>query len=638
MRKYTDIGRGAHAIRLAAAATLMVIGLGSSVSAQVPNTTTSIAIEHFEPWASAKTNILTAGSATMLPHLHPSVGLMFHYQANPLTLDASKSAGNSELYIEGLLTGELQVGIGFFDLWEISLALPMGLHHFGEPISLFSGSAIEGFGLGDLRLQTKVTFYDRRDAENIGVAIGLGVWFPTGDTDKFQSDGDFRVEPTLILDWEHPDGHGIAANIGYHIRPERKFLNYVSDDALRWSLGARAMVLNKGNDPLSRLSLAAAVFGTIPLAAQLDPQNPNVEGPSERATPVEATFALEWRPENLMIQLGGGLGFTRGVGAPDYRLLLNVTWADTDRNYDIDGDGFPDSDDQCPNRAEDKDGFEDTDGCPDPDNDKDGILDVDDRCPMQPEDKDGFEDNDGCPDPDNDKDGFLDPNDKCPNKPEDKDGFEDTDGCPDLDNDNDGIPDTSDKCPLVPEDRDGFEDEDGCPDIDNDQDKILDIVDKCPMQPETYNGVKDDDGCPDSKATRAVLTATKIEILDKVHFATNKATIKKKSWKLLREVAEILVNNPQVTKLRIEGHTDSRGPGKYNLDLSDRRAAAVRAFLLDYKVAGDRLVSKGFGEARPIASNKSGKGRANNRRVEFMILEMNGKPVAQQKGKQTISK
>jgi len=93
------------------------------------------------------------------------------------------------------------------------------------------------------------------------------------------------------------------------------------------------------------------------------------------------------------------------------------------------------------------------------DRDHDGILDNVDKCPDQPEDKDGFEDEDGCPDPDNDKDGIADLKDKCPNEPEDKDGFEDQDGCPDPDNDKDGVPDTADKCPNDP----GPPDNDGCP-------------------------------------------------------------------------------------------------------------------------------------------------------------------------------
>jgi OOP family OmpA-OmpF porin len=98
---------------------------------------------------------------------------------------------------------------------------------------------------------------------------------------------------------------------------------------------------------------------------------------------------------------------------------------------DTDGDGILDKDDKCPTQAEDKDGFQDEDGCPDPDNDGDGILDKDDKCPNEPEDKDGFQDEDGCPDPDNDGDGIPDVDDKCPNEPETVNGYQDSDGCPD---------------------------------------------------------------------------------------------------------------------------------------------------------------------------------------------------------------
>lgn len=99
---------------------------------------------------------------------------------------------------------------------------------------------------------------------------------------------------------------------------------------------------------------------------------------------------------------------------------------------DRDGDGITDANDKCPDEPEDKDGFQDADGCPDSDNDADGITDANDKCPMEPEDKDGFQDADGCPDPDNDQDGIVDAQDRCPNEPETMNGFEDADGCPDA--------------------------------------------------------------------------------------------------------------------------------------------------------------------------------------------------------------
>jgi OmpA-OmpF porin, OOP family len=246
------------------------------------------------------------------------------------------------------------------------------------------------------------------------------------------------------------------------------------------------------------------------------------------------------------------------------------------------------------------------------DQDGDGIPDNVDRCPRVAEDKDGFEDEDGCPDPDNDKDGIPDTADKCPNEPEDKDGFEDEDGCPDPDNDKDGIPDTADKCPNEPEDKDGFEDEDGCPDPDNDKDGILDAADKCPLEA----GVPPD-GCP-KKYNLVVVTETKIELKQTVYFDTNRAAIKAVSFALLNEVAQALTDNPKI-EVEIGGHTDSQGNDAFNLKLSQQRADSVRLYLMKRGISSNRLVAKGYGENVPIADNRTADGRSQNRRVEFVI-------------------
>ncbi len=322
---------------------------------------------------------------------------------------------------------------------------------------------------------------------------------------------------------------------------------------------------------------------------------------------------------------------------------------------DMDGDGIPNAEDACPGEAEDKDEFEDQNGCPDTDNDKDGILDVDDQCPNDaededgeddedgcpdvdkdgdgvgdkddlcvddPEDKDGFQDEDGCPDADNDADGVPDTADKCADEAEDKDGFQDDDGCPDPDNDQDGIADADDRCPIAGEDKDGFEDEDGCPELDNDRDGVLDAADKCPNEKETINGNEDEDGCPDEGKSLVAVSVTRIEISDKVYFDFDKATIQKRSFNLLNQVALILKANSQITKVRIEGHTDDKGADDYNMKLSQDRAAAVRSYLIEEGgVAAERLVAEGYGETKPAKPNTSKRNRDFNRRVEFTILE-----------------
>jgi OmpA-OmpF porin, OOP family len=242
------------------------------------------------------------------------------------------------------------------------------------------------------------------------------------------------------------------------------------------------------------------------------------------------------------------------------------------------------------------------------DRDGDGILDDVDKCPDDPEDKDGFEDEDGCPDLDNDKDGILDKNDKCPMEPEDKDGFEDEDGCPELDNDKDGILDADDKCPNQP----GPKENQGCPDTDRDKDGVVDRLDACPDEPGPPPR-----GCPERKFL--IITKDKIELKQKIHFATNKAKIFPDSFDLLNEVVEVLKGRPELL-LRIEGHTDNKGKLPKNMVLSDQRAAAVRDYLVKAGIGDDRLVSRGFGPTVPIGDNKSNAGREQNRRTEFYII------------------
>src|SRR5690606_33985791 len=144
----------------------------------------------------------------------------------------------------------------------------------------------------------------------------------------------------------------------------------------------------------------------------------------ERSTPASLLAGLRWGFGNWIGHVGAGPGLSRGLGTPDYRVLCMfgtnsavaaapVVTAPAPVT-DSDGDGIPDARDACPAAVEDKDGFEDDDGCPDSDNDGDGIPDARDACPTVAEDKDGFEGDDGCPEFDNDGDGILEPHDKCP--------------------------------------------------------------------------------------------------------------------------------------------------------------------------------------------------------------------------------
>jgi OOP family OmpA-OmpF porin len=220
---------------------------------------------------------------------------------------------------------------------------------------------------------------------------------------------------------------------------------------------------------------------------------------------------------------------------------------------------------------------------------------------------------------DTDRDDIPDNIDKCPTEPEDKDGFQDDDGCPDPDNDADGVPDATDKCPNEAEDKDGFQDDDGCPDLDNDADGVPDATDKCPTEPETRNGYQDQDGCPD-ELPAAVKKFT--GVIKGITFKVKSADIQKSSFKLLNAAVKVMKDYPDL-RMEISGHTSSEGVAAKNLKLSQDRAASVKAYFVAQGIAEARLITIGYGSDKPIADNKTNKGREQNRRIEFRLLSDN---------------
>ncbi len=256
------------------------------------------------------------------------------------------------------------------------------------------------------------------------------------------------------------------------------------------------------------------------------------------------------------------------------------------------------------------------------DSDNDGILDKLDACPNEAEDFDGFQDDDGCPDLDNDGDGIPDIVDKCPNEAEDFDGFQDDDGCPDPDNDSDGIPDDKDKCPNEPEDFDGFQDEDGCPEPDNDGDGIDDYHDDCPNKPETFNGYMDEDGCPDElpKKEDKLLEKGVTLIFPGVTFEFGSTKLSGSAKLVLDDVYQLLRENKEVI-IEVRGFTDNVGRRAANRKVSQLRAQSVRNYLISKGINQSRIKTYGFGDDNPIGDNSTPEGRAKNRRIEFMRVQ-----------------
>jgi len=258
---------------------------------------------------------------------------------------------------------------------------------------------------------------------------------------------------------------------------------------------------------------------------------------------------------------------------------------------DKDGDGIYDKDDACPDVA----GLKQFNGCPD--TDADGIEDSKDSCP----DVAGPAEFNGCPDTDGD--GVADNVDACV----DVAGLKQFNGCPDTDGD--GVQDKDDKCKDVK----GPKENGGCPWPDKDGDKVLDKDDKCP----DVAGTVTNNGCPEvtEEAIKRLNDYAKTILFD-----SGKASFQQQTFPVLQAITAILKEYP-TANFSIEGHTDSDGKDATNQKLSEDRAAAVKNYLVENGISSSRLTSAGYGETRPIDTNKTKAGKANNRRVEVKLVK-----------------
>ena len=608
---------------------MISIGAASNVFAQDNN---RFDVQQLAPMPGQTINYLDMSSAEVFEYGQWEAGIFFNYADDPLVLsDPNGERTASIVHSQG--TANILMAYGIFPSLDIGMDLPFVFLQTGDEIPRFSEANAEdaGFSLGDLRLIPRYQVLRTNTEEDPGgvdVALYADISFPTGNSDNYQGE-DFHAEPGVAVDYTLSNDIKLGINLGYLFRHNAELHNLEVIDTFSYGIAADIPIGD----------------GTIHIVPQIDGESPfGADDAASEERPLEWALAGRYfMSESLMLQAGFGAGIISGYGTPDWRMFFSVHLS-SESNPDLDLDGILNEDDACPTDPEDFDGFEDVDGCPELDNDGDGIADVHDgelletgfgACMNDPEDFDNDRDDDGCPedDLDTDGDGITDPNDACIDDPEDFDGFEDIEGCPEPDNDGDGVLDVNDgpvdangfgSCLNDPEDVDGFEDEDGCPDPDNDQDGVLDANDgengSCMNDPEDYDGYEDADGCPEEASGDIELTCAGIELTDTVYFDSNSDVIQERSYDLLNQVSTVLVSATWITRIRVEGHTDDRGSDSLNLDLSQRRAESVRAYLQSQGVSMT-IDAEGFGEIRPIEDNNSRSGRAANRRVEFHIVE-----------------
>jgi uncharacterized protein (TIGR03382 family) len=548
-----------------------------------------IDVQQYKPGPGSQ-DVLGLHSPKLGKHMQWNLGASLNYATDPLTVTDPRTDTVVYKLVESQLTVDLMGAIALFDRFELGVALPITSQTSEDSpeVAPVFPEGVSATGLGNLRVVPKVSLLSR-DGLHVGAA--LPIHLPTGGS-QFRG-GAFTVQPRLLGEWNSGGGVRLLANLGLNLRPKEQVRGLVVGNELAYGLGAEV--------PFGKLSAGGTLVGAMGL------------GQDAEERPMELLATVRYRISNsIAAHLGGGPGLSQGYGTPGFRVFAGVAWVAPEGRAAPEPEPKPE-----PKLA------------PPPDTDGDGLTDDKDACANEAEDKDGFEDADGCPDMDNDKDGVADAGDACVSEPETQNGYQDADGCPDEvpDTDGDGLKDDKDRCASEAEDMDGFEDADGCPDPDNDRDGVADAADQCPKEPEVINGVKDEDGCPDKGKVKVLVEGEKIVILEKVFFADNKATILPKSFPLLKQVAQVLRANLEIERVRVEGHTDDKGDDAANLALSKARADSVRERLIAEGIAADRLEAVGYGEAKPVDTNKTAKGRENNRRVEFIVTKMKAKEI-----------
>ncbi len=564
--------------------------------APVPARADDIALSVFDPVPATASN----GFQLQSPDVGASgdwvASAVISHATDPLILDgiANGVLINDYAVISRSTVTNLGLAVALLDRLEVGARMPLYVQSgqpAGDPTLGFTGQPAEGTASGDLALHAKLRLVRKRLAGDGAFLAGLAgqLTLPTATRNQFAGveDPSGRV---LLLGSLMPGAFQrrltLTMNLGAVIRAPSTFANLEQKSGVAWGLGTELRALDS-------LSLAAEVYGDTVPSGRTDAMTR-----SRVLSPIEWLAGLRWRPERrLIVGLAAGRGLTSAVGTPSFRGVLSLTIA-------------PGAPEPRPIRPPKPDG----------DGDRDGVRDSADRCASEPEDRDLFDDADGCPDPDNDGDQIADGQDRCPIEAEDKDGVDDADGCIDRDNDADGIADTLDKCPMKAEDKDGFADTDGCPEDDNDRDGILDRADRCPAVAETINGNSDDDGCPDKGDSLVVLSPDRLETLDTIQFTANHK-IAKASQSLLGQIGATLRARTEIARLRITVHVQPTSDPDRDQELSDKRAAAVREWLVQWGVEPARVEARGFGGNKPLVPPDRKGAAALNQRVELIILE-----------------
>ena len=563
-----------RSVRTLALCTLAGASVGAWAGPARAQATPGFALNRFEP-SETGSEWFANDTLDLRGNFRPALGVVADYGYRPYVLLNPDGSLNTSIVSDQLF---LHVGgsLVLFDRLRLGITLPIEVTEDGLSTGgVVAGQRIvlkTGAGIGDLRLGADVRLFGKYgDAFTLG--LGGRLWVPTGNTQEYLGDGSVRIGPHLSAAGDI-GALAYAGSLGVVYRGnDQTFAGHPTGSEADFGLavGVRALdrklLIGPEVSGSSIISEASAFFGA-------------------RTTPLALLGSGHYSAGDFRFGLGAGPGLSHAAGTAAFRALASLEYAPqvaappppAAPPADRDGDGIADYEDACPDVKGIRTSDPSTNGCPS-DRDRDGIVDVEDACPDVPGVRTNDPKTNGCPS-DRDGDGIPDAQDACPDVPGVRTDDPRTNGCP-SDRDHDGIPDTLDACPDVAGPADPDPKKNGCP--------LAFVKDK------------------------------QIQITEQIRFRFGLADLDPVSDPVLDAVLRVMMAHTEVTKIRIEGHTDDRGTAHLNAKLSDARAAAVATWLVRHGVDRSHLTSIGFGSSRPIDTNDTDAGRANNRRVEFHI-------------------
>ena len=553
----------------------------------------NISLDQFDP-SPAGDQFFGLPSPYAFGRVEPRAYVAMDYADQPLRISGS---GTNNAIVGAQMFLHVNASLALLDRGLLSVSLPIALLQSGDSVDV-AGSAVAAptsASLGDPHIGARVRVVSDADGL-IHFGVGANLYVPTGALDgngSYTGDGSARVMPQLLLGGRYR--YSSALTLAYTAMGGISIHSSKNPTTINYGVGAAALIADE------TLQIGPEFYAATPIQpggfTLVEGEKIGLNGD----TNAEILLGARWRfYEGLTVGAAGGPGLSKAIGTPAFRITGMIAWAPTpktpgaQKGDDADHDGISDETDSCPFAAGQPNQNAKKHGCPVIDDDDDGVPNEEDLCPSEYAKPNEGSDRKGCPPP--------------PPPP-------DTDG--------DGITDAKDACPKEAGPISQDPARNGCappPNPDVDGDGVMDVEDACLGE----KGVKSSDPKANGCKTLVRIGDKQIALLQSIEF--KKATkdlppIDAASEGVLAQIKEVLAERNDIAKIEIGAYTDNEGKENFNVKTSQARADAVKKWLVEHGVAEARLVTKGYGPANPIASNKTKEGRAKNKRIEITILE-----------------